>query len=157
MFGIASMILAAVVLLPRPVMVAADEHDHGHEHAEGHEHDHGESLHEQMEEMNDLFRQIRRQGRRDAQNADTIDKLHRLATFSLAAKDQLPPMIGDIPASERDALTATYRKIMNELVTHLLAAENALLDGDNASAWESILAANETKGRGHELFIPEDE
>lgn len=157
MFGLAVMIFGAAALLPRPALVAADEHEHGHEHAEGEGHGHGHDLHETMEEMNELYRQVRRQGRRAPDNAETIDKLHQLATLALTAKGHLPAMVADMPAAQQAELTATYRKMMNDLVTHLLAAENALLEGDNAAAWESILAANDVKGQGHELFIPEDE
>ncbi|MEM9414763.1 MAG: cytochrome b562 [Planctomycetota bacterium] len=157
-FGLSLAIVGAAALLPRPTFVAADGDD-GHTHAEGegHGHSHGHALHEAMEEMNAHYRQVRRQGRDAAKNADTIEHLHALAVLSLESKAFIPEMADDLPAGERDALAATYRTLMNELVMHLLAAENALLEGDNAAAWESILAANDVKGRGHELFIPEDE
>ncbi|XAM01643.1 cytochrome b562 [Phycisphaeraceae bacterium D3-23] len=145
-FGLALMIAGASALLPRPAFVAADHHE-----GPGHE------LHETMEEMNGLYRTVRRQARDESKNADTADQLHQLATLALAAKDFLPAMVSEMPAAEQAAITATYRTMMNDLVTHLLAAENALLAGDNAAAWESVLAANEVKGQGHELFIPEDE
>ncbi|MFI4861118.1 MAG: cytochrome b562 [Phycisphaerales bacterium JB063] len=142
--GLVMMVVAAVTLVPRPTPVAADDHA-GHE------------LHEAMEEMNGLYRSIRRQTRDESQNADTVEKLHEMATLALAAKAHLPAMVADLPAAQQAELTATYRKLMNEVVVHLLTAENALLEGDNAAAWEAVLAANEVKGQGHELFIPEDE
>lgn len=144
LFALALLIAGAAVFVPRPTPAAADAHGN-------------EDLHETMEEMNDLYRQVRRQARDETKNADTADKLHELATLALAAKGHLPAMIGEMPEDQQAELSRTYRTMMNDLVTYLLAAENAVLAGDNAAAWDAVLSANEVKGEGHELFIPEDE
>lgn len=143
-FGLAVLVAGSAMFLPRPTPVTADEHG-SHE------------LHEAMEDMNGLYRLIRRQARDEAQNADTADKLHEMATMALAAKAHIPGMVAEMPEDQQALLAATYRTMMNELVIDLLTAESALLAGDNAAAWDAVLEANDVKGRGHELFIPEDE
>ena len=145
LFALAMLILGAVTLVPRPTAVIADGHGEGDE------------LHEAMEEMNGLYRQVRRQARDETKNADTADKLSEMAALALAAKAYIPEMVSELPADQQGDLANTYRAMMNELVVDLLTAENALLEGDNAAAWAAVLEANDVKGRGHELFIPEDE
>ena len=144
MFGLVLTTAAALSLLPRPTSVTADG-------------DHHDALHDAMEQMNTLFRQCRRQVRDETKNADTADKLHQLATLTLGAKLEMPEILEDVPASQRPAMQTTFRLTMNELITALLAAETALLNDDNDAAREALATANDIKGRGHELFIPEDE
>lgn len=144
MFGLAVLVAGAAVFVPRPAQVAADAHGN-------------DELHEAMEEMNGLYRTIRRQARDETKNAETADAIHEMAAMALAAKQHIPAMVNDMPQDQQQQLAATYRSMMNELVIDLLTAETALLAGDNAAAWEAILEANDVKGRGHELFIPEDE
>lgn len=141
---LALLILGGVMLVPRPATVAADAHGN-------------DELHEAMEEMNGLYRTIRRQTRDETKNAETADAIAEMASMALAAKAHIPAMVAELPADQQGDLANQYRLMMNELVVDLLTAESALLEGDNAAAWAAILEANDVKGRGHELFIPEEE
>jgi len=125
-----------------------DDHDHGH----------GEDvLHESMEGMEGLFREVRRGARGGPSPEEVADKLAQLSVLVLAAKDHAPHMIEEAPEGQRAELMQTYRLTMIELAQAFLSAEAAMLEGRTDDAWEHLLVANEIKGRGHELFLPEDE
>jgi len=144
LFALALLVFAGVMLVPRPTPVAADAYGNA-------------ELHEAMEEMNGLYRTVRRQARDETKNAETADAIAEMVTLTIQAKAMIPAMVGELPADQQGDMANQYRMMMNELAVDLLTAETALLEGDNAAAWAAILEANDVKGRGHELFIPEEE
>lgn len=149
LMAIALLLLVGLALGPQASPVLADEHEH--------EHEHGEGLGESMDQMNGLFRQVRRSARDASKNEETAEKLARLTALVIQGKDYPPHMISQVPEDQRDELMRSYRLIMIELAQAFLNAEAAILEDRNDDAWEHLLEANEIKGRGHELFLPEDD
>jgi soluble cytochrome b562 len=111
----------------------------------------GEELHEAMETMGKTYRLVRRQMSDESKNADTADKLATMIDAAHISKQHLPG------TASTDDLKKKYRVTMNKLIIELALAENAALEGDQAKLREHILAANQVKGEGHELFIADDE
>ena len=104
-----------------------------------------------MELLGGHYRTVRRQMSKADMNAETAKLLSEMIDASVAAKAHMPATAttGDLKNS--------YRVIMNKLIVALANAENAALEGDNAKLKDFVLEANQVKGEGHELFIPEEE
>jgi hypothetical protein len=116
-----------------------------------------ETLEAAMETINTNYRSVRRSSRDAEKNGETADLLAEMITAAIEAKTALPGVIHTADDEAKAELTAIYRKTMNDLIIILAQAENAALDGDNEKLGELVLAANEIKAVGHELFIPDDE
>lgn len=140
-FAAALIAVFTLALLPTQQPVSAD--DHGDKNGK-------EVIHEAMETLGSTYREVRRQMSKPDMNADTAEKLAAMIQASVAAKAHLPET-----ASTGD-LKNSYRVIMNKLIVALANAENAALTGDNDKLKDYVLEANQVKGEGHELFIPEE-
>lgn len=143
LYVLAAALIAAftLALLPTQQPVSADSHgDKGQE-----------VIHEAMELLGSTYRTVRRQMSKPDMNADTADKLAAMIKASVDAKAHMPAT-----ASTGD-LKNSYRVIMNKLIITLANAENAALAGDNDKLKDYVMEANQVKGEGHELFIPEEE
>jgi len=149
----------SLTLLPTQQFVSADNHGDKHADKDGHDgHGHGGDAHEKLEEimtgengMASNYRLVRRQMKKPDMNADTAGKLAHMIDLAVQAKSLTPG------TATTDDLTTKYRVIMNKLIVALASAENAALTGDNAKLKEYVLEANQVKGEGHELFIPEED
>ena len=131
-----------LALLPTQQPVSADSHgDKGGK----------EVIHEAMEVLGKNYKLVRRQMGKPDMNADTAEKLAAMIKVSVDAKAHLPA------TASTDDLKNSYRVIMNKLIVALANAENAALTGDRAKLKDYVLEANQVKGEGHELFIPEEE
>ena len=139
---------------PASQPIAKDDDDDDDEEHEGEE---DESLHEIMEDMASDYRRVRRQTRDASKNVETADLLAELAEHAVEAKGLLPEMLAEVPEDQRAGMTRTYRLTMIELATTFLQAEAAIIEGRNDDAWELVLAANEVKSQGHDLFLIDDE
>lgn len=144
LYMLAAALIAAftLALMPTQQPASADSHGEG----EG-----AKVIHEAMEMLGSTYRTVRRQMSKPDMNADTADKLAAMIKASVDAKAHMPET-----ASTGD-LKNSYRAIMNKLIVALANAENAALAGDNDKLKEYVLEANQVKGEGHELFIPEEE
>ena len=130
-----------LALLPTQQPVSAD--DHGDKEGQ-------KAIHEAMETLGSTYREVRRQMSKPDMNADTAEKLATMIEATVTAKAHLPA------TASTDDLKTSYRVIMNKLIVSLANAENAALAGDNDKLKDYVLEANQVKGEGHELFIPEE-
>ncbi|MFK7789716.1 MAG: cytochrome b562 [Phycisphaeraceae bacterium] len=142
LYVLAAALIAAftLALLPTQQTVSADNHG-----------DSKKVIHETMEVLGSTYRLVRRQMSKPDMNADTADKLATMIDASVKAKAHLPE------TASTDDLKDSYRVVMNKLIVALANAENAALEGDNAKLKQFVLEANQVKGEGHELFIPEED
>lgn len=156
-FGFAAVLLSGAGLLAvfpgATTPVLADHHGGGHDQAHA---DH-ETLEHAMETINQNYRAVRRSSRDASKNAETADLLAEMIAASIEAKGALPGIVHGAEGDAKAELASIYRKTMNDLIINLAQAENAALEGRNDELSDLILAANDIKAAGHELFIPEDE
>ena len=155
-FGFAAVLLSGAGLLAvlpgLSTPALADNHGGGDQAHADHE-----TLEHAMETLNQNYRAVRRSSRDAAKNAETADLLAEMIAAAIEAKGALPGIVHGAEGGAKAELTMVYRKTMNDLIINLAQAENAALEGRNDELGELIMAANEIKAAGHELFIPEDE
>lgn len=143
LYVLSAVLIAAFTLALMPTQQSASADGHGDKGAE--------VIHETMELLGGHYRKVRRQMSNADMNADTAQLLSEMIDASVAAKAHMPA------TATTDDLKSSYRVVMNNLIVALANAENAALEGDNTKLKEFVLEANQVKGQGHELFIPEDE
>ena len=142
LYVLAAALIAAFTLALMPTQQPASADNHGDKGAK--------VIHEAMELLNGHYRTVRRQMGSADKNAETAGLLSEMIDASVAAKAHMPA------TASTDDLKSSYRVIMNKLIVALANAENAALQGDNDKLKEYVLEANQVKGEGHELFIPEE-
>jgi len=121
--------------------------DGGDEHA-----DHHDALEEDMETIEQSLGALRRAIRDEATFPAGLEALSKMEAATVRAKDQIPPMVADLPEAERAAFVRDYRKMMVEMLSAQLTCELALLDGDGESATEAFKALRAFEDDGHERF-----
>jgi hypothetical protein len=109
-------------------------------------------LAQEMEVVESALGRLRRNLRDPAKNEDSLAILVDAQTAALTCKSQVPSMAASVPAAERAALVAAYRKEMASLLKHLLDVEVALLDGDNEAAKAALQLARDMEEPAHERF-----
>jgi uncharacterized membrane protein len=112
-------------------------------------------LADMMGDFNRSLRKLKKAGEDDAKLAAAVTEICRLQHVALDSKNEDPPMLGEGDRAQSAARLA-YRKIMQDLVTQLFAAENAALAGDKKAYGAAIDGLMRLKKKGHGEFKPKD-
>lgn len=128
--------------------VRADDDDAHAEH---------DKLHDLMEELEDHYRQLRRQVRDASENADSAERVLAMQRMVIDARQETPDSVEQIAdEQQRAAAMLSYRTRMIELHQQLLTLEAALISNDNAEAFEALKRVHAVRVRGHEDFRIDD-
>lgn len=112
-------------------------------------------LHEEMEAMGKLFKQIRTQSADSSKNASSLELLQDLEKHTLAAKSMTPRSATTRPAGdEQTKFLAEFRTDMANLLRLELELEEVLIDGQNAKAPDAVKAIANAMEEGHKEFRP---
>jgi soluble cytochrome b562 len=111
----------------------------------------------EMEILNDHYRTLRRQARRNQYDDATVGMIAEMQAAALSAMHMAVPKAQELPDTERKAVTLDYRRDMAAFVKALLDIEIALLEGRSEDAGELITNLGAMKSDGHEKFHPEGE
>ena len=114
-------------------------------------------LNNTMEDMDEVFKKLRRSIRKTEQNDASLKLIQELQTKTLACKDLTPTKAAKVPEADRAKFVLAYRKEMTAVLIDLLQMEQALLDGDNAKAQEIYKAIGEREDKDHDQFMQKDE
>ncbi len=109
-------------------------------------------LGEQMEIINDAFRQLRRQAEDPAQNASSLELL---ATIRAAAEKSLahdPEYAADKPADERETFVKSYRDDLRDFIATLDATAAAFKAGNNTEAAGLVAELRDAQRTGHKAY-----
>ncbi|MEQ8768676.1 MAG: hypothetical protein RL885_32515 [Planctomycetota bacterium] len=109
-------------------------------------------LADQMLEIQGILKKIRRSVRKPEQNEESLQLANDLVKGMLASRLMPPPMLEKIPADQKDAFRAGYRKMMAETAKMVLDLEIAILDGDNDKAQELYKQIADMEEKGHAKY-----
>ncbi len=115
------------------------------------------SLKDNMKAMNRAYRKLRKQISDPGQNVSSIQLLHTMQQELIKGFGIVPEKTADIPIKQQGKFVLSYKRKMVELLTALLNAEAALLDGDNAAAQQQVGKLNQIKKEGHREFQKDED
>ena len=108
-----------------------------------------------MMAMNKAVMALTAQIKDPAQNPASLAAVAQLLAATVAAKEDMPPLVAALPAAEQPARIVEYKKEMLKLLRQELDLEEQLLDGNNAKAAETLAAMQATQQEGHRGFRPQ--
>ena len=104
-----------------------------------------------MYELDEAFGPMRRAVRDPEQAETALELLSRMQLIVIHAKVKSPPLDG-IPAEQAAADVQAFRLRMLQLLSHLLEAERAVLQGRAEDAFEQVKKMMVVKREGHKKF-----
>src|SRR5438309_1667924 len=87
-------------------------------------------LRNQMEDMDDDFKKLKRTVRKAEQNEQSLKLLTAIQQRMVACKEMTPERAAKIPEADRAKFLANYRKEMAGVIIDFCQVEQAILDGD---------------------------
>jgi hypothetical protein len=114
-------------------------------------------LRNQMEDMDDDFKKLKRTVRKAEQNEQSLKLLTAIQQRMVACKEMTPERAAKIPEADRAKFLAHYRKEMAGVIIDFCQVEQAILDGDNPKATELYKAIVEREDKAHDVFMEKDE
>ena len=114
-------------------------------------------LNNTMEDMDEVFKKLRRSIRKAEQNEASLKLIQELQTKAVSCKDMVPTKAAKVPEADRAKFVVAYRKEMAAVIIDLLQMEQALLDGDNAKAQDIYKAIGEREDKDHDQFMQKEE
>jgi len=117
----------------------------------------GERLHETMEHLGKLFKQVRGSLKDSTKYAAAADAAAKMEGLVLEAKTLMPEKVEKMPADQRAGAMKQYRLNLCELLGQLSQLESALVEGDQTKATAAPDACAATMKKGHEQFREEED
>lgn len=111
-------------------------------------------LAKQMEAMNDAYKAMRR----ETDSAKGAALAREAQDAMVKAIVETPELVKGMPdGPEKAKASAEFRKMMGGLIATLADLEIAFLNNDLAKVKETIEAMRDTKKKGHEKFVKEED
>ncbi len=114
-------------------------------------------LNNEMEDMDEAMKKLRRSIRKAEQNEASLKLLTEIQLKAVSSKAMIPTKTAKMPEADRIKFVMAYRKEMAAVIIDLCQMEQALLDGDNAKAQEIYKAIGEREDKDHDQFMQKDE
>ena len=114
-------------------------------------------LNNEMEDMDEAMKKLRRSIRKVEQNEASLKLLTEIQLKAVNSKAMIPTKTAKMPEADRAKFVLAYRKEMAAVIIDLCQMEQALLDGDNAKAQEIYKAIGEREDKDHDQFMQKDE
>jgi hypothetical protein len=114
-------------------------------------------LNNQMEDMDESFKKLKRTLRKSEQNAESLKLIADLQQKSVVCKNLVPLKAAKIPEAERAKFVTEYRKEMAGVIIQFCEMEQALLDNNNEKAIEIYKALVERQDKDHDQFMQKEE
>jgi len=106
----------------------------------------------QMEDLNSVFRKLRRQIGDASQNTSSLELTGKLITLAEKAAKLAPAKADDVPAADRAKFIAGYQAGMDKLVKQFRTLEAALKEGNNAEAEQLLQKIASFQKEAHREF-----
>jgi hypothetical protein len=114
-------------------------------------------LNNQMEDMDESFKKLKRTLRKSEQNAESLKLIADLQQKSVLCKGMVPMKAAKVPEAERAKFVTEYRKEMAGVIIQFCEMEQALLDNNNEKAIEIYKALVERQDKDHDQFMQKEE
>ena len=110
------------------------------------------TLKQNMKALNGFFKQISADVNDPSKNAKSAEAADQMIKFYSPILDQVPDAVAQMPAPEREAALAEYKRIIQQQSKDATALKEAFLANDNAGAATLIQRMNADKKDGHAKF-----
>ena len=114
-------------------------------------------LNNEMEEMDETFKKLKRSIRKPEQNEASLKLIQDLQARAIASKAMIPKKSAKVPEADRAKFVTAYRKEMAGVIIDFCQLEQAILDGDNPKAQELYKAIVEREDKDHDQFMEKEE
>lgn len=112
------------------------------------------SLKHNMKEAGNLFKAIGATIADTAKNADNAQRAGQMADLFKLALNQTPDHLSEIPEAKRAEALKGYQEMIQKVIDHSLALQQAFLNNDNATAATLYKEMKELKSDGHDQYDP---
>lgn len=116
----------------------------------------GDELHDTMEKVDGIFRELYKQVQEPDRSADSLKKLVEIQGLILKVKSLEPPKIEQVIERDRIKLVRDFRLRIVELLAASLEVEKALLEERHEAAFEALKKMRALRDEGHRAFDVED-
>jgi hypothetical protein len=114
-------------------------------------------LNNTMEDMDEVFKKLRRSIRKADQNEASLKMIQDMQAKCVACKELIPTKAAKVPEADRAKFVTAYRKEMAAVIIDLCQLEQALLDGNNPKAMEIFKSIGEREDKDHDQFMQKEE
>ncbi|MBS1972254.1 MAG: hypothetical protein JSU04_18255 [Bdellovibrionales bacterium] len=112
------------------------------------------SLKHNMKEAGTLFKAIGATIADTTKNADNAQRAGQMADLFKLALNQTPDHLSEIPEAQRAEALKGYQEMIQKVIDHSLALQQAFLNNDNATAATIYKEMKELKSDGHDQYDP---
>lgn len=112
------------------------------------------TLKHNMKQAGTLFKAIGATLNDPSQNAENAAKAGQMAEFFKLAQTQTPDHIQHIPAAQQPEALKGYQEMIQKVIDHALALQQAFLNNDNAQAAVIYKEMKDLKQDGHDQYDP---
>jgi hypothetical protein len=114
-------------------------------------------LRNQMEDMDEDFKKLKRTVRKAEQNEQSLKLLTAIQQRMVLCKEMTPERAAKVPEADRPKFLKDYRREMAGVIINLCEVEQAILDGDNSKATDLYKAIVEREDKDHDSFMEKEE
>ena len=110
------------------------------------------SLRENMKSLGGLFRQISTDVNNPGRNTESAKSAGKMVAIYAPLLEQVPNSVEGLPANEREAAIAEYKRIIQQQSKDATALQEAFLANDNVGASTLLQRMNADRKDGHAKF-----
>jgi hypothetical protein len=145
LFTAATLAMPSALLLSRPAAARGEEKVKKSE------------LSNQMEEVDEMMKKLRRTLRKPESNEESLKLIGDIEQRMVTSKSLVPTKAEKVPEPERAKFVAAYRKEMAGVIAVFCQIEESLIDGDNKKALELYKSITEREDKDHDQFMQKEE
>jgi len=120
------------------------------------DHDHTKTqLHEYMNQVQNLAKELRQQLREEALNSQSIKKVQEVKRLVRLCRLEVPTKVAELSEEQQKPLIQQYKQAMMELYVIFVDMEVALLGSANERASELLEEALTVRNENHPIFREE--
>jgi hypothetical protein len=112
------------------------------------------SLKHNMKEAGNLFKAIGASLSDASKNAENAQRAGEMVEFFKLTLNQTPEHINEIPEAKRADAMKGYQEMIQKVIDHSLALQQAFLNNDNAAAATLYKELKDLKSDGHDQYDP---
>jgi hypothetical protein len=110
------------------------------------------SMERDMKSMDRAFKTLKSQISDSSKNESSLELVNQMEQATLSSKEQLPPKVRRMPATQQAEEKNNYRQMMLSMFRLELDLEEQLINGDNTKAAQTWEEMDKLQKDGHHEF-----
>jgi len=115
------------------------------------------TMEREMQLIEKPYKQLQRYVKDPKKNEKSLALVTEMQIHTILSKAIVPKVPDSVPADQRAKYISDYRAMMANMVREELDLEDALIEGNQAKAVESMKSLHDIEEQGHEDFRPKSE